>query len=70
VNGVEPASTAFAGLRQKILLVSQDTAIFTDTVANNIKLGFDATPLKSRGRARLQTFTSSLRVCLLAIRHA
>jgi ABC-type bacteriocin/lantibiotic exporter with double-glycine peptidase domain len=44
VNGVEPTSAAFAGLRQKILLVSQDTAIFTDTVANNIKLGFDATP--------------------------
>jgi ABC-type bacteriocin/lantibiotic exporter with double-glycine peptidase domain len=44
VNGVEPARTALAGLRQKILLVAQDTAIFTDTVANNIKLGFDATP--------------------------
>jgi ABC-type bacteriocin/lantibiotic exporter with double-glycine peptidase domain len=46
VNGIEPARTELAGLRQKILLVSQDTAIFTDTVANNLKLGFDASQLE------------------------
>lgn len=42
VNGTEVSSASLASLRSRILLVSQDAAIFSDTVANNIRLGLDA----------------------------
>jgi ABC-type bacteriocin/lantibiotic exporter with double-glycine peptidase domain len=43
VNGVDLAELGAFKLRQRILLVSQDAAIFNDTVAGNLKLGMSVT---------------------------
>lgn len=43
VNGIDLAELGEFRLRQKILLVSQDAAIFNDTVASNLKLGMNVT---------------------------
>ena len=42
-NGIDLAELGEFKLRQRILLVSQDAAIFNDTVASNLKLGMDVT---------------------------
>jgi ABC-type multidrug transport system fused ATPase/permease subunit len=39
VNGLPIDRISHAALRERILLVSQDTAIFNDTVANNLRFG-------------------------------
>ncbi|MGN6285697.1 MAG: ABC transporter ATP-binding protein [Afipia sp.] len=41
LDGVDFRNIAVSELRRKILLVAQDTAVFNDTVANNLKLGSD-----------------------------
>ncbi|MCX7308783.1 MAG: ABC transporter ATP-binding protein [Afipia sp.] len=43
VNGTDLAELGELKLRQRILLVSQEAAIFNDTVASNLKLGMDVT---------------------------
>lgn len=43
VNGIDLVELGEFKLRQKVLLVSQDAAIFNDTVASNLKLGMDVT---------------------------
>jgi ABC-type bacteriocin/lantibiotic exporter with double-glycine peptidase domain len=43
INGIDGAELNKSEIRRRILLVSQDAAIFNDTVANNLKLGMDAT---------------------------
>jgi ABC-type multidrug transport system fused ATPase/permease subunit len=42
VNGVSLSQLDPSDLRGKAVLVAQDTAVFNDTVANNLRLGFDA----------------------------
>lgn len=42
VNGVPTARIAPTDLRRHVLLFSQDAAIFNDTIANNLRLGLDA----------------------------
>lgn len=41
INGIDSAELNKSEIRRRILLVSQDAAIFNDTVANNLKLGMD-----------------------------
>jgi len=41
INGIDVAELNKSEIRRRILLVSQDAAIFNDTVANNLKLGMD-----------------------------
>jgi len=48
VNGVPIGSLADEQLRKRVLLVSQSTSIFNDTVANNISFGLRATPEEIR----------------------
>lgn len=43
VNDIDLVELSEFKLRQRILLVSQDAAIFNDTLANNLKLGMDVT---------------------------
>jgi ABC-type multidrug transport system fused ATPase/permease subunit len=42
INGVLLCQIDPSVLRSKAVLVAQDTAVFNDTVANNLRLGFDA----------------------------
>jgi ABC-type bacteriocin/lantibiotic exporter with double-glycine peptidase domain len=42
INGVSLGQLAPSDLRGKVILVAQDTAVFNDTVVNNLRLGFDA----------------------------
>jgi ABC-type multidrug transport system fused ATPase/permease subunit len=44
VNGVSLTKLELSDLRGKVVLVSQDAAIFNDTVANNLRLGLDVSP--------------------------
>jgi ABC-type multidrug transport system fused ATPase/permease subunit len=41
-NGVSLCQLDPSDLRGKVILVAQDTAVFNDTVGNNLRLGFDA----------------------------
>jgi ABC-type bacteriocin/lantibiotic exporter with double-glycine peptidase domain len=41
INGIDVSELDKSEIRRRILLVSQDAAIFNDTVANNLKLGMD-----------------------------
>jgi len=43
INGIDMSELDKSEMRRRILLVSQDVAIFNDTVANNLKLGMDVT---------------------------
>jgi len=43
INGIDTSELDKSEMRRRILLVSQDAAIFNDTVANNLKLGMDVT---------------------------
>jgi ABC-type multidrug transport system fused ATPase/permease subunit len=43
INGIDTSELNKSDIRRRILLVSQDAAIFNDTVANNLKLGMDVT---------------------------
>jgi ABC-type bacteriocin/lantibiotic exporter with double-glycine peptidase domain len=43
INGIDISELNKSEIRHRILLVSQDAAIFNDTVANNLKLGMDVT---------------------------
>ena len=42
INGIDASRIDSRDIRNRILLVAQDTAIFNDTVANNLRLGLDA----------------------------
>ena len=41
INGVPIESVSLSELRRRVLLVSQETTIFNDTVANNLRFGAD-----------------------------
>jgi ABC-type multidrug transport system fused ATPase/permease subunit len=43
INGIDMSDLDRCEICRRILLVSQDAAIFNDTVANNLKLGMDVT---------------------------
>jgi len=43
LNGLSISQIADAQVRRKLILVSQDAAIFDDTVLNNISMGYSAT---------------------------
>lgn len=53
VNGVPISALSDEAIRKRIVLVSQDAAIFNDTVMNNICLGLDATPGEVESACRL-----------------
>jgi ABC-type bacteriocin/lantibiotic exporter with double-glycine peptidase domain len=53
VNGVAISDVAVAQLRRRILVVTQDTAIFNDTVANNIRFGAAAPDAEVERAARI-----------------
>lgn len=48
VNEQSIESVADAQIRRKVILVSQEPAIFDDTIANNVCLGLDASPADVR----------------------
>jgi ABC-type bacteriocin/lantibiotic exporter with double-glycine peptidase domain len=44
INDVPIERISYVELRSKVMLLSQDSAIFNDTVANNLRFGRDAAP--------------------------
>lgn len=53
INGTPISDVGEAHLRRRILLVSQNTSIFNDSVLANIRLGFDATRDEVRWACRI-----------------
>jgi subfamily B ATP-binding cassette protein MsbA len=53
VNGLSLTRFAPADLRGKMVLVAQDTAIFNDTVENNLRLGFEASQNELKRACRI-----------------